>query len=164
MFLLDKFKPESKSEEFVKVLTKVSRELDCDAGLLLMIMYFESRLNPKARNLKRGGAGLLLIPDPDCRKIGTSANKMVQMDAVEQLVYIQKYLRPHRGRFKTLADTWYACYFPDALGRGERFWFRLPLKYREANRVFPTRSLNRVSKFEVEKALIDYFMRMGWRG
>lgn len=129
-------------------------------------MFLESKLNPQARpgRNSKAPAGLIQITDSDLRKSGITAWNMARLDVIDQLPYIESYLQPHTGRFSTLVDTWLACYFPDGLGRGGRFYFRLPEKYYYARRIFKTENNNRTWTERVDRNLRDYFISLGWNG
>lgn len=39
------------------------------------------------------------------------------MSAVQQLVYVEKYFRPRKGKLKTLSDVYMAILWPSAIGQ-----------------------------------------------
>lgn len=127
-------------------------------------MYLETRLNPQSRRTanRRSAAGLIQITESDLRKMGTTSGRMACMSHIEQLPIIERYLAPYQGQFYTLAETWLACYFPYGLGQKSNFQFRVPLKYANANRLFPVNAQGRTRIWEVEDALHSYFRRLGW--
>ena len=162
MYLLNYYHDTSDASRFKQTITGMADRLGCNADHLMMCFYFESRLNPHYQTSKNGGTGLIQLSVPDIYKLGSTPFRFMKISGTEQLLFIEKYLQPHKGRMTTLIDTYMACFYQDGVATSDSFYFRMPLRYKTANRIFPLRNNNRVQKWEVDKALRRYFMKLGW--
>lgn len=164
MFLLDKYTDPSHARQFSVSLTGMAKRLGCNPEHLMMCFYLEARLNPKFQTSHYAGTGFLQLSMSEVKRLGITPPRLLRLSGHEQLPYFERYLTPYSGRMTTLTDTYMACFFQDGVGVSQSFYFRLPTKYSTANKIFPLRNNNRIQKWEVDKALRVYFMRMGWQG
>ncbi len=89
---------------------------------LMSCMAFESgeSFSPGKQNLAGSGAtGLIQFMPATAKSLGTTVERLAKMTFLEQLVYVEKYFAPHRGRLVTLADTYMAILWPKAIGQAE---------------------------------------------
>lgn len=149
---------------FTDALTGMATRLGCDPTHLMMCFYIEARLNPAYQTSKANGTGFLQLSVNEVKKLGTTPYRLVRMLPSEQLHYTEKYLSPYSGQMATLIDTYLACFYQDGVGKSASYYFRFPTKYQTANKIFPLRNHNRIQKWQVDKALRGYFMRLGWEG
>lgn len=163
VFLLNKYTDQTHAEAFKEALLTLSDSLQCNPQHLLMCFYFESRLNPKFQTSKHRGTGFIQLTEGEIRKLGTTAVRLSSMRGDQQLQYIGKYLEPFTGKMTSLVETYFACFYQDGVGASPSYYFRLPTKYQTANKVFPLRNHNRIQKWQIDKALRIYFMRLGWQ-
>jgi hypothetical protein len=131
---------------------------------LMMCFYMESKLNPSFQTSLHRGTGLIQMSDGDIKKTGTTPQRLSTMKGSDQLLYIEKFLVPFTGQMTSLAETYFACFYPNALGMSQSYYFRFPTKYQTANRIFPLRNNNRIQKWQIDKALRGYFFKLGWEG
>ena len=152
------------SHEFQSELDKTAKRLGCDSTHLLMTFYVESKLNPRYRTThnKASSAGMIAITSTDAKMLGTTVARIATMSQEQQTILIGRLIEPFTGKLTSFVDVYLACFYPDAVGMGKEYYFRFPAKYKKANDILPLRNNNRIQKWEVEKTLYDYFMRLGW--
>jgi hypothetical protein len=113
--------PSSLSTPFAQRVGDMARRLGADPQHLMQVMQFETAgtFDPAIRNRAGSGAtGLIQFTPATARQLGTSTEALARMTPEEQLVYVEKYLQPFRGRLKTLDDTYMAVLYPQAVGQG----------------------------------------------
>jgi hypothetical protein len=114
--------PNSYRNDFVKKVREVSTRLDIDPNWLMAIMYFESAksFSPSIQN-SIGATGLIQFMPSTARGLGTSTTALKNMSAVDQLDYVEKYLRVYKGKIKSYVDTYFAVFFPLAIGKPDEW-------------------------------------------
>lgn len=105
------------SAEFRGGLNQVAKNLGVNVDWLAAIISFESGFNPAAKNPNSSATGLIQFMRNEAIKFGTTVEKLAQMTREEQLPYVQKYFEQHRGRLKSLCDTYYAVFAPVCIGK-----------------------------------------------
>ncbi len=110
--------PSSYRKSFVEKVKKISANLGIDPNWLMAIMYFESAgtFSPSITN-NIGATGLIQFIPSTAKGLGTSTSALRSMTAVQQLDYVEKYLKPYRGKFKSYIDVYFAVFFPLAIGK-----------------------------------------------
>lgn len=117
MALILEDKVTANREAFTREVIALSERLGIDPNWLMWIMWKESNLNPAAVNKVSGATGLIQFMPATARNLGTSVEDLRRMSNVEQLKYVEMYLRPYKGRMKSVTDTYFAVFFPVAIGR-----------------------------------------------
>jgi hypothetical protein len=121
---------------FEGLVKAVSNDLGIpDHRMLLAVMEFESGLDPAARNKNTGATGLIQFMPATAIALGTNVDVLRAMTGVEQMRYVIAYLKPFKGRLKTLGDLYMAMLWPRGVGQGDH-WV-LWLKGSNAYRVNP---------------------------
>ena len=161
MFLLSQYDPANQTQ-FRDALMVMALRLRVRPEYLLMCFYFEARLNPHFQTSRANGTGFLQLSKAEIQSTGTTPERILRMSGADQLQFIEKYLTPYAGHMTTLIDVYMACFFQDGVEKSDSFYFRLPLKYKTAGKVFPLRNNNRIQKWEIDRYLRSYFIRMGW--
>lgn len=110
--------PASYRVAFVEKVKKISANLGIDPNWLMAIMYFESArtFSPSITN-SIGATGLIQFLPSTAKSLGTSTTALRAMSAVQQLDYVEKYLRPYKGKYKSYIDVYFAVFFPLAIGK-----------------------------------------------
>ena len=131
---------------FAKEVAAVSARLGINPNWLMAVMWKESKLNPAAKNKlfpMQGGypTGLIQFLPSTALDLGTTVQDLAKMNGVDQLRYVEKYLKPFAGKMKSYFDTYAAVFFPLAIGKPD-------------NWVFETKKLNR-SKIAAQNPGID---------
>lgn len=135
MILIDKLQC-NKGEnpaEFERMVGKYSELLAINPNWLMMVMYFESRLNAQAVNKQPGDSetplvrastratGLIQFMPSTALSLGTTNKAFYFMNAVDQLYYVYKYFRPWAGRIRNYFDLYLITFFPDAVGKPDDY-------------------------------------------
>jgi hypothetical protein len=110
--------PNSYRTDFVKKVREVSTRLGIDPNWLMAIMYWESAssFSPSIQN-SIGATGLIQFIPSTAIGLGTTTTALKNMSAVEQLDYVEKYLNTYKGKLKSYVDTYFAVFFPLAIGK-----------------------------------------------
>lgn len=105
---------------FSAKLEQVAKNINCDPADLLGMMQSESGINPKAYNKNGGATGLIQFMPSTARSLGTSTQELMNMSAVEQLDYVEKYFSNWTGgsgQKLTGGDLYTLCFLPAYLDR-----------------------------------------------
>lgn len=105
---------------FVPKVIDVANTLQTDPNNLMLIMYQESGLNPQAQNTTypiQGGyaTGLIQFAPNTATNLGTTTDALMQMTAVQQMDYVEKYYAPYIGQIGTYEKMYLVNFFPAAL-------------------------------------------------
>lgn len=103
-------------EAFLAKVNQVASNLGIDANALMAVMYKESRINPAVINPVSGATGLIQFMPSTANGLGTTTGALRLMSNVQQLDYVEKYLRPYKSKMKTAIDVYFAVFFPAAIG------------------------------------------------
>lgn len=118
MILEEKYQGEDRPG-FLAKLKGVAQRLDVRPEWLLAVMWKESRLDPGALNGSTGASGLIQFMPSTAAGLGTTAGAIRAMSGSEQLYYVEKYLKPYKGRMGSYPETYLAVFFPAALGKSD---------------------------------------------
>ncbi len=94
--------------------------LGIDPNYLMAVMHFETggTFSPSIRNGAGSGAtGLIQFLPSTARGLGTTTAELAQMSAVDQLDYVEAYLRPYANRMTNVEDAYMAVFQPAAIGQ-----------------------------------------------
>lgn len=148
------------SRDFLQKVIEVSERLGIDSSWLLDVMKFESGLDPQAVNPNTGATGLIQFMPATARDLGTTVDALYAMDAERQMEYVYKYLQPYSGKMNSLTDTYFAVFFPAAIGK-PRSWVLQSSNQTAAliarhNPIFDTNHDNKITVGEVEDYLYNW--------
>ena len=89
------------------------------ANWLMACMAFETgrTFSPRVRNPGSSATGLVQFMDATARGMGTTTAKLANMNAVEQLGWVERYFRPNASRIKSLEDMYMAILWPRGVGQ-----------------------------------------------
>ena len=122
LFLYDQIKGDTAEKElFAEKVVKYADMLNTNPDWLMLLMYFESRLNPAAQNSTSKATGLIQFMPPTARYLGTSTDELKQMKGSEQLDYVYQYFKPYKGKLGTLTDVYLTIFYPYAVGKPETY-------------------------------------------
>lgn len=105
---------EKTSPAFKSALAGVARRVGCDPTDLAAVIAFETinTFSPSITNPKGGATGLIQFLPSTARALGAGRTdaeaqaNLKKMTDVEQLFYVEKYLRPAKGSISTLAGLY----------------------------------------------------------
>lgn len=162
LILLDRVHiSEDKRALFGEAVIDLGKRLSVDPNHLMMIMFFESQLNPQARNPYGSASGLIQFTRLTASNLGVSIHALRKMDAIQQLRYVYLYLKPFRGKLTSFLEIYLAIFFPKAVGKSLTYKFPLSKKWVQANRVFDVDKNGEIQKFEVKYKLSKWFFKQG---
>ncbi len=111
----------SNLSEFKEKLSSVAERLGVTPNQLLSVMFIESNINPKALNSYTNAVGLIQFMPSTAKSLGTSTNDLFYMSNVQQLDYVEKYLKPYKGKMSNMYDLYFAIFFPVAIGKPDNY-------------------------------------------
>lgn len=121
-------------DAFIKGVEGIARRLGVDPAWLLNVMAFESGISAKAANKTSSARGLIQFMNPTAKGLGLSgSNAFLNMNAMEQLKYVEKYYKPFAGKMRNQGDV-YAAVAAGRLGGSSGVLFRAGTKEYRANR------------------------------
>lgn len=163
LFLYDKIKSNSKAT-FESQVVQIANALGFDPNWLMIVMFFESGLNPQSVNSQTGASGLIQFMPATARNMGTTVEDIREMDAIEQLDYVYQYLLPYKGKIKSLVDLYLRVFYPAAVGQPDDYILggNNPGKLAAQNKVFDLDKNGLVTKGEVSQYINNYAKRLGW--
>ncbi len=115
------------SDEFCKKVREITQRLEMPAegaNWLMAAMNFETggTFSPGQKNGAGSGAtGLIQFMPSTAKLLGTTTEKLAQMDAVAQLDYVEKYFESYKGKIHSLDDLYLVIFYPAALNKSDDF-------------------------------------------
>lgn len=106
---------------FEKRVQEIAAILKVRPEWLMTVMYAESRMNHTAVNPVSGATGLIQFLPSTAVSMGTSTAALRAMTPTDQLIWVQKYLTPYKGRMTNVYETYFAVFYPGALGKADGF-------------------------------------------
>lgn len=119
--------------DFEQTLRSIATKLGINPNWLMMVMYFESKLNAQAVNKQPGDSanplerltkravGLIQFMPETAKNLGTSTTALYSMSAIQQLHYVYAYFKPYAGKIRSFYDLYLITFFPLALGKPDDF-------------------------------------------
>lgn len=152
--------PSSYRKEFVEKVKKISANLGIKPNWLMAIMYFESArtFSPSITN-SIGATGLIQFMPSTAIGLGTSTAELRKMTAIQQLDYVEKYLKPYKGRFKSYIDVYFAIFFPLAIGKPDDWVIQggglTAQQIYNSNPAFRVKKDGKIRVWEVKKVMLS---------
>ena len=122
------------NEPFAAAIVKTADDLDIDPFALTNLIFLESGLNPRAINSRSGASGLIQFMPATAAGLGTSVAAIRSMSAVQQMLWVQEYLRRAQARHGSLRkpkDLMLSVFYPAYIGKSA--WRPFPANVRRAN-------------------------------
>ena len=120
MLILLSYVKENQAAFSAKV-SQVASSLGIDPNELMIVMYKESKLNHRAVNSQSGATGLIQFMPSTARSLGTTTAALAAMSNVQQLDYVERYLRPYKAKMSRLIDIYLAVFYPAAIGKASNY-------------------------------------------
>lgn len=95
--------------------------LSIDPDHISAVISHESRWNPQARNPNASASGLIQFLASTAKGLGTTIEAIRQMNAYQQLEYVERFYRPFKGRIKSPSDALMAAFWPAGVGKGDAY-------------------------------------------
>lgn len=108
---------------FMSSVEQVSSKLGIPSQELLRAMSFETggSFSPSIKNPTGSATGLIQFIESTAKGLGTSTAELAKMTREEQMVYVEKYLSPYKGRLKDFGDIYMAIHLPVAIGKSDDY-------------------------------------------
>lgn len=106
---------------FEAKVTSISQKLGINPNWLLLVMYKESGLNPKAQNHTTGATGLIQFMPDTASGLGTTTFALESMSGVDQLDYVYRYLSHWAGKLHSVIDVYMTVFYPVAIAHDDSF-------------------------------------------
>ena len=152
--------PTSYRVAFVEKVKKISTNLGINPNWLMTIMYFESAktFSPSITN-SIGATGLIQFIPSTATSLGTSTSELRKMTAVQQLDYVEKYLKAYKGKYKNYIDVYFAVFFPLAIGKPDDWVIQSKgisaLQVYNSNPAFRVLKDGKLRVWEVKKVMLE---------
>jgi hypothetical protein len=108
---------EKVTPEVADKVKQIARDLRTDPNWIMTVMNAESKLNPQAVNPLGGATGLIQFMPDTAIGLGTTTAALKQMNALQQLDYVEKYFQPYAGRLNSYYDVYSVVFFPAIIGK-----------------------------------------------
>jgi len=108
---------------FLGAVESASQNLGINSSDLLTAISFETvgTFRPDIKNPGSTATGLIQFLESTAKGLGTSTAELAQMDRTQQMEYVEKYLRPFKGRMKNLGDVYMAIHWPAGVGKDDNY-------------------------------------------
>lgn len=150
----------SNRDAFAKEVIRIAGLLKINPDDLMKVMYFESKLNPAAKNPYGSATGLIQFTSATAVGLGTSTTALRSMSNVDQLQFVYKYLKPYTGTIKNLTDLYLAVFYPNAINKPDSYLLPLKKEWVTANRIFDVNGDGKILKSEIGTYINKYFNRV----
>lgn len=160
MELIYSYLVKNNKAEFLAKVEDVSNKLKIDPNALMAVMYIETAgtFSPSIQNPYSHATGLIQFMPATANGIGTTIDALRGMNNVEQLDYVYKYLKPYRGKMDNWLDTYFAVFFPAAIGKPDTYVMQArnlsAAIVAQQNPGYDLNNDNQVTRKEVETALL----------
>lgn len=148
---------EAEKKEFANNVFKYSAKLGILPEWLMIAMYFESRLNSRARNPNSSATGLIQFMEATALALGTTTDKLYFMHQTTQLDYVYKYLSRYAGKMKSLGDVYLAVFYPAAVGKTDAYILPLSENSVNLNKILDKNKDHKLTKKEITEVIYSYF-------
>jgi Transglycosylase SLT domain len=139
------------SPDFKARIIRCCERLQVNPNYLMAAIAFETggTFSPKALNARSKATGLIQFMPRTAQGLGTTTDQLSGMTAEDQLVFVEQYLTPYKGRMETIEDTYMAILFPVAIGKpNDHVLFAEGTKEYEQNRGLDRNKDGQVTKAE----------------
>ena len=107
-------------DRFFAELRAVARDIGTDPLDLLKVMYAESGVRAEAHNPNGGASGIIQFMPATLQNLGWSDPAAFRrLTATEQLPFVRRYYRPHKGRLASVAQIYVANFLPALLSHAD---------------------------------------------
>ena len=154
LFLYDQI-PANKTA-FANKVVEISKLLGINPDWLMLVMYFESKLNSKAKNPGSSATGLIQFLEATAKELGTTTAKLAAMTNVQQLDFVYRYLVRYQSKLKSVQDVYLAVFYPAAMGKDLTYIFPFSPRTVELNKIFDQDGNKQISVGEIRNLIVKY--------
>ena len=142
-------------QEFIDKVDDIAAKLLIDPDWLMAVMYFESRLNPQAKNKNSTAVGLIQFVESTAQSLGTSTAALLKMNNLQQLDYVYKYFKRYEKDLRSFGDCYLAVFWPGALNQPDSYKIG-GAKVANSNAIFDLDKNGQITKGEVLAYVYDW--------
>jgi len=161
-FIFDSYIKNNK-EAFKAKVESLSSMLIIDPNWLMSVMLLESSLNPQAINKITGAVGLIQFMPATAKELGVTLDQLYDMDNIQQLDYVYKYLSRYKGKMNNLSDVYLSVFFPAAVNKSNDYILQTSslsaAKIAAQNPAFDMDKDGKVTKGEIESFLQNWLKK-----
>lgn len=149
--------------EFAEGINRLGEKYNVNPMALLAVMDFETggTFDAGVKNAVGSGAtGLIQFMPRTAEALGTTTEELAQMDRVEQLGFVEKYLDQWAGRIEggSVDDLYMSVLWPAAIGKPDGYViFRSGTTAYDQNRGLDTNGDGTITKFEAANKVRNAF-------
>lgn len=105
--------------KFIGAVEDTSRNIGINPDWLLRAMEFETAgtFSASIKAPTSSATGLIQFIEGTAKNLGTSTEELAGMSRVEQMAYVEKYLKPYANRIKNFGDLYMAIHWPKGVGK-----------------------------------------------
>lgn len=144
-------------DAFTAYVKTISAQLGIDSNWLMAAMYFESGLNPQAKNPTGTATGLIQFTAATADSLGTTVDELYSLSNVQQLSYVYKYLKPYKSALTSPGQLYLAIFSPAMLTRDDNHVIPLPAKWVKANEPLNQNHDENITVGEVRRTFSAYY-------
>lgn len=166
--LLYEEKVKENQASFINSVMAISKKLGIDPNWLMAAMDLETggTFSPSVQNPLSSATGLIQFIESTAKGLGTSTAALKQMNNVDQLQYVYKYLLPYASRIKSFVDLYLTIFFPVAVGKPLNFIIEAKnlaaSTIAKANPLFDTNKDSKISVSELQDVLLKRVPQNLW--
>ncbi|GAB3970843.1 hypothetical protein GCM10028806_19610 [Spirosoma terrae] len=156
--------PSSYRAGFLAKVQAISNRLQIDPNWLMIVIRFESAgtFSPSVKNPYSEAYGLIQFTKVGVSGLGVTLDQIKVMDAITQLDYVEKYLKPYTGRMTDLYSVYLAVFAPVYIGRPDaQKVYVSPSKEYTSNKALDTNNDGVITVGEI-KAVISRYIPAGY--
>ena len=156
---LDARKLKCDPQAFLNKVVEISIKLRINPHWLMVVMELETAgtFDPAITN-KFGYTGLIQFGTAAASSIGTTTDRLRQMDGIAQLDYVYAYLKPYKNRMHRMTDVYLAVFFPAAIGKPDGWVLRTsrlsPERIAAWNPLFDVNRDRKIQVWEIKQKLM----------
>lgn len=144
---------------FLNSVAATSERLGMNPNDLLAAISFETAgtFDPGIKNPLSSATGLIQFMGFTAKNLGTSTTMLRNMTREEQMVYVEKYLKPFKGRLNNLGDVYMAIHWPVAVGKSDDYvMYKAGSKEYEGNKNLDLNGDGTVTRGEALQRVINH--------
>jgi hypothetical protein len=154
LFLYDQIP--SNRTAFASKVVEISQLLGINPDWLMLVMYFESKLNSAAKNPGSSATGLIQFLEATANELGTTTAKLAAMTNVQQLDFVYRYLYRYKSKLKSVQDVYLAVFYPAAMAKDLNYILPFSPRTVELNKIFDRNQDKKITVGEIRDLIVKY--------
>lgn len=122
---------------FIGAAQSVADNIGINVNDLFRVIEFETAgsWSPSIKAPTSSATGLIQFIESTAQGLGTSTQELAGMTRAQQMEYVEKYLRPYKGKIKNFGDLYMAIHWPAGVGKSDDY-----VMYREGSAAYKANS------------------------